>query len=316
MSDQAQSNQVLTIAEALRLDDHRVAPSLNINKELHETNKLFDIRQLTQILEYVLGKNNAFIRTYPEFQLSVDQTYQFLNFRQQLQSGVPLAYVLGSQAFWTLDLKVTTETLIPRPDTEIVVVTILQLLPKNQPMNVMDMGTGSGAIALSLAMECPLWRITATDVSIGALAVATENAQTHGLHHVRFLQGNWFDALPKPKDRGSNAGETFDLIVSNPPYIDPDDVHLADLTHEPMTALVAQDQGLSDLKMIIHQSLDYLNEGGLLLLEHGYNQAERVRDLMQHAGFVDVRTVRDYGGHERATWGFLAVSTRSGCDDE
>ncbi len=304
MNDSTQSEDVLTIAEALRIDNKRVTATSNADNKLHETNDWFDIRQLTQVLEWILQKNNAFIRTYPEFQLSVDQTHQFLSFKQQLQSGIPLAYVLGSQAFWTLDLKVNADTLIPRPDTEIVIVTILQLLPKNKILNVMDMGTGSGAIALSLARECPLWRITATDVSIGALAVATENAHTHCLGHVRFLQGSWFDALPPPKDRESHPRETFDLIVSNPPYIDPNDLHLADLIHEPMTALVAQDHGLGELKIIIDQSLDYLNAGGVLLLEHGYNQAETVRHLMQHAGFADVRTVHDYGGRERVTLGF------------
>ncbi len=304
MNDPKPSREVLTIAEALRIDDQHVATDLNLDIELHETNKLFEIRQLTQILEFVLKKNNAFIRTYPEYILSADQTDQFLSFKKQLQSGVPLAYVLGSQAFWTLDLKVTLDTLIPRPDTEMLIVTSLKLLPKDKILNVLDMGTGSGAIALSLATECPLWRITATDVSSGALAVAAENAQTHGLQHIRFLQGHWFDALPTPTDRGSHRPETFDLIVCNPPYIDPDDVHLADLIHEPITALVAQDHGFSDFKVIIQQSLEYLNESGLLILEHGYNQAEVVRKFMQQVGFVDVRTVHDFGGNERVTLGY------------
>src|SRR6185437_10772396 len=116
-------------------------------------------------------------------------------FKQQLQSGTPLAYVLGEQAFWTLELKVTPDTLIPRPDTEIMIVTILELLSKSEALNVIDMGTGTGSIALSLASECPLWTVTATDFSSGALALATENAKNHGLNHVRFLQGSWFEAL-------------------------------------------------------------------------------------------------------------------------
>ncbi len=288
MINQMQSEEVLIIAQALQFDGVNT-------KKLHETDVYLDTRELIQLLMHILDKNYTFIRTYPDFQLTIEQTRQFLDFKQQLQAGTPLAYVLGKQAFWTLDLKVTPDTLIPRPDTEIVVTTILELLPKDKALSVIDMGTGTGAIALSLASECPLWQVTATDFSGGALAVAQENAQSHGLNQVRFLQGSWFEALLRK--------ETFDLIVSNPPYIDPDDVHLADLTHEPITALVAQDQGLSDLKMIIHQAIDYLNVEGLLVLEHGYDQAQKVQDLMLREGLNDVRTIKDYGGNDRVTLG-------------
>lgn len=288
MINQMQSEEALTIAQALQFD------GVNI-KKLHETNVSLDIRELIQLLMHILDKKYTFIRTYPDFQLTVEQTAQFLKLKKQLQTGTPLAYVLGKQAFWTLDLKVTSDTLIPRPDTEIVVTTILELLPKDKALSVIDMGTGTGAIALSLASECRLWQVTATDFSGGALAVAQENAQSHGLNQVRFLQGSWFEALPE--------NEMFDLIVSNPPYIDPDDVHLADLTHEPITALVAQDQGLSDLKMIINQASDYLNVDGLLVLEHGYDQAQKVQDLMLREGLNDVHTIKDYGGNDRVTLG-------------
>lgn len=289
MTNQSQSVEVLTIAQALRVE------SETHDQLLHETFVSLDTRELIQLLMHILDKNYTFIRTYPELKLTTVQAEQYLKFRQQLQSGTPLAYVLGEQAFWTLNLKVTEDTLIPRPDTEIVIITILELLPKNKALKIIDMGTGTGAIALSFASECPLWQVTATDFSQGALDVAKENAQTHDLTKVRFLQGSWFDALP--------SSETFDLIVSNPPYIDLADVHLADLTHEPITALVAQDEGLSDLKIIISQSPDHLNSNGLLALEHGYDQGQKVRDLMLQAGLIDVRTVRDYGGNERVTLG-------------
>jgi len=289
MTNQSQSVEALTISQALHFDSE-------VNPQwLHETLVSLDRRELIQLLMYILDKNHTFIRTCPDFQLTAEQTEQFLKLRQQLQSGTPLAYVLGEQAFWTLNLKVTADTLIPRPDTEIVIITILEVLTKNKALKVIDMGTGTGAIALSLARECPLWQVTATDFSQGALTVAQENAQTHDLTHVRFLQGSWFEALPE--------NETFDLIVSNPPYIDPADVHLADLTHEPITALVAQDEGLRDLKIIISQAPDHLSINGLLALEHGYNQGQTVRDLMLQAGLIDVRTVRDYGGNERVTLG-------------
>lgn len=288
MINQMQSEEAWTIAQALQADGYDTS-------ELHETNVPLDTRELIQLLMHILDKNYTFIRTHSDFQLTASQTTQFLKLKKQLQTGTPLAYVLGTQAFWTLELKVTADTLIPRPDTEMVVITILELLPKNKSIKVIDMGTGTGAIALSLASECPLWQVTATDFSSAALAVAQENAQTHDLTHVRFLQGSWFEALV--------AKETFDLIVSNPPYIDPDDVHLDNLTHEPITALVAQDQGLSDLRMIIEQATDYLNVDGLLVLEHGYDQGQKVRDLMVFAGLKDVRTIKDYGGHDRVTLG-------------
>ncbi len=289
MTNQSQSVEGLTIAQALHVESDAHEQSL------HETLVSLDMRELIQLLMHILDKNYTFIRTYPDFQLNTEHSEQFLKLKNQLNMGTPLAYVLGEQAFWTLNLKVTADTLIPRPDTEIVIITILELLAKDKVLKVIDMGTGTGAIALSLARECPLWNVTATDFSQAALTVAQENAQTHDLSHVRFLQGSWFDALPEK--------ETFDLIVSNPPYIDPADVHLADLTHEPITALVAQDAGLSDLKIIISQAPDHLNVDGLLALEHGYAQGQAVRDLMLQADLVDVRTIRDYGGNERVTLG-------------
>jgi len=289
MTNQLQSAEALTIAQALRTDS-------NIDMRLlHETSVSLDTRELIQLLMFVIDQSYTFIRTYPDFQLTTEQTEHFLKLKKQLQRGTPLAYVIGRQAFWTLELKVTADTLIPRPDTEIVIITILELLAKDKVLKAIDMGTGTGAIALSLASECPLWQVTATDFSQGALAVAQENARTHDLTKVRFLQGSWFDALP--------SIEKFDLIVSNPPYIDPTDVHLANLTHEPITALVAQDAGLSDLKIIISQAPDHLNVDGLLALEHGYDQGQAVRDLMLQSGLVDVYTVRDYGGNERVTLG-------------
>jgi release factor glutamine methyltransferase len=312
MTNQMQSNIPLTIAQALQIDSEQTNCPANINtvNSLHETtvSKVrIDARDLIQLLIAVINKNYAFIRTYPDFQLTIEQAQQFLSFKRELQSGTPLAYVLGTQAFWTLDLKVTADTLIPRPDTEIMIVTILELLPKNKVLNVIDMGTGTGAIALSLALECPIWHMTATDFSRAALTVAQENARTHDLTHVRFLQGSWFDALPEQ--------ETFDLIVSNPPYIDPADAHLSALTHEPISALVAQDAGLSDLKIIVSQSHDYLKVDGWLVLEHGYDQGQAVRNLMLQASLVEVHTVRDYGGNERVTLGRKNIAHElSHCD--
>ena len=267
-------------------------------------------REIEQLLTHVLEQNQAFLRTYPEHELTSEQTEQFEQYRQAVLDGTPLAYVLGKQAFWTLDLKVTTDTLIPRPDTEIVIETILALLPtKNKTLHVIDLGTGTGAIALALAKERPQWSITATDFSRAALAVAHENAEAHGLTRVRFLQGSWFDALPDTKQNSQAAKgsltwyESFDLIVSNPPYIDAEDVHLAHLRHEPISALVAEDHGLYDIKTLIAQGIGRLNAHGWLVLEHGHDQGQAVRDLMIYAGFNNVRTVQDYGQNDRVTLG-------------
>ncbi len=266
-------------------------------------------REIEQLLMHVLQKNQAFLRTYPEHMLSVEQSTRFEQCRQAVLDGEPLAYVIGSQAFWTLTLKVTPDTLIPRPDTEIVIETILALMPPGKAMHAIDLGTGSGAIALSLAKERPLWMMTATDFSRAALDVARENAEANGLSRIRFLLGSWFEALPDAKlnphsTKGGLAWrENFDLIVSNPPYIDADDLHLAHLRHEPLSALVAEDHGLYDLKTIIVQSIGRLNDHGWLVLEHGYDQGAAVRDLMTYAGFNNVRTVQDYGQNDRVTLG-------------
>ncbi|WP_410211145.1 peptide chain release factor N(5)-glutamine methyltransferase [Aquirhabdus sp.] len=280
--------------------------NLTIAQALQMTGQAVLQRELEQVLMHVLKQNHAFLRTHPERLLTTEQTDLFQEFQQQLVEGIPLAYVLGTQAFWTLNLKVTPATLIPRPDTEIVIVTSLELFNKDQKISVLDLGTGTGAIALSLASERPSWTITATDFSSDALAVAMDNAHSHNLDRVRFFQGNWFDALPDTLSydlQGSNHRESFDLIVSNPPYIDPSDAHLANLTHEPLSALVADDSGLADLKIIIEQSLNRLSLNGWLVLEHGYDQGSTVRHLLVNAGFNNVRTVRDYGGNDRVSIG-------------
>jgi len=288
----------------------RVSKPLTIAKALHLPASLREYqREIEQLLCHVLNKKQAFLRTYPEHELTLEQTEQFEQYRDALLDGTPLAYVLGTQAFWTLNLKVTPDTLIPRPDTEIVIETILVLLPKSKQLHALDLGTGSGAIALALTKECPLWSITATDFSRAALAVARENAQTLRLNRVRFLQGSWFDALPdaQKNSQGSKDSlswrESFDLIVSNPPYISPNDVHLANLRHEPISALVSEDHGLYDLKKIISQSISRLHDHGWLVLEHGYDQGQAVRDLMVYAGFNNVRTVQDHGHQDRVTVG-------------
>jgi release factor glutamine methyltransferase len=206
----------------------------------------------------------------------------------------PMAYLLGQQEFFGLTLAVDPRVLIPRPDTETLVAWALALIPGlgTRP-RVLDLGTGSGAIALALASQHPGLDVTATDASLDALAVARANAQALGLT-LRLAAGRWLEAV---------AGETFDLIVSNPPYVAEGDPHLPALAHEPASALVAGPDGLDDIRRIVAQAAQALRPGGWLLLEHGYDQAPRVRDLLVAAGFVQVGSRTDLAGIERCTGG-------------
>ncbi|MFZ3191686.1 MAG: peptide chain release factor N(5)-glutamine methyltransferase [Moraxellaceae bacterium] len=255
-------------------------------------------RDAEAVLLHVIDKTAAFLRTWPDFALSDEQVTQYQSAIMRLSTGEPLAYVLGEQAFWTLTLQVTPDTLIPRPDTERLVEAALVCMAAAQG-RVLDLGTGSGAIALSLASERPAWQVLASDFSAAALAVARSNAIKNSLSNCEFRCGSWFDVV--------DESEKFDLIVSNPPYIDPDDTHLAALTHEPITALTAQQQGLADLRQIVAGAGRHLLDAGWLLVEHGYDQGLIVRELFTQAGFVQVDTLRDYGGNERVTLGQWVV---------
>jgi release factor glutamine methyltransferase len=209
--------------------------------------------------------------------------------------GEPIAYIVGRREFFGLDFQVGPAVLIPRPDTELIVELSLERLPENAP-RLLDMGTGSGAIAVAVAHTRPDADVTALDVSRDALAVAQANAAANGAR-VRFLESSWFDAL--------TAGETFDVIASNPPYIAAGDDHLAqgDLRFEPVGALTDHADGLSALRIIIAGSPRHLLPGGWLLLEHGYDQAAAVRTLLVDAGFADVQSWRDLAGIERVSGG-------------
>lgn len=210
--------------------------------------------------------------------------------------GRPLAYLLGHWAFWNLELAVSPAVLIPRPDTEILVESALERLPPTFKGNILDLGTGSGAIALALARERPQARVFAVERSARALAVAQNNGQALGLS-VRWLQGDWFAPLA--------TDLRFDLIVSNPPYIAADDPHLNALQDEPLEALISGPDGLDALRHIIHTSPDHLKPGGHLLLEHGFEQGQAVRDLLSAAGYQQVETGLDLGGRERVSGGQL-----------
>lgn len=210
-------------------------------------------------------------------------------------NGEPIAYILGSKEFWGLKLKVTPEVLIPRPETEMLVDTALGLFEgSNEAVNVADLGTGSGAIAIALAHDRPGWQLAAVDASAEALAIARENAATHAVSNVEFMQGSWCEPL---------IGRKFDMIISNPPYVAANDEHLFydGLSFEPRLALVSDDDGLADLNRIIDQSRKHLRAGGWLLLEHGYDQGEAVTTRCEEAGYSDIRCVRDFGENDRMT---------------
>ncbi|PID64143.1 MAG: protein-(glutamine-N5) methyltransferase, release factor-specific, partial [Gammaproteobacteria bacterium] len=220
---------------------------------------------------------------------------------QRLQQGYPLAYLLGEKAFWDMTLTVTEDTLIPRPDTETLVEVILSLLPPSFNGRLLELGTGSGAIAIALSRELPDSRIYACDIHQAALNIAETNAQHWQRAPISFFRSDWFKVLDKVHD-SSPLQKPFTLIVSNPPYIAPQDPHLAKLTFEPAKALIAKQNGLADIRQIITRTPQHLLSNGWLIVEHGYHQGQAVRDLFKAAGqWQDITTHCDLGGNERVS---------------
>lgn len=247
------------------------------------------------LLTQILNTTREYIYSHPEQLLTPAQHQRFMQDIARRAAGEPIAYILGGQAFWTLDLQVTPDTLIPRPETELLVELVLQQLSQNAALTIADLGTGCGAIALALAEERPQWQIVATDKLAAALAVARKNAERLSIHNVTFHSGDWCAALP--------PGQRFAAIVSNPPYIHAEDVHLRQggLPFEPRSALVAAENGLRDIRHIVIQARQHLAPNGLLVLEHGYDQAQAVRELLTQAGYGAVSSHCDVAGIERAT---------------
>lgn len=251
------------------------------------------------LLGFVIGKARTFILAFGETELTDSELEQLDDLLARRERGEPVAHLVGVREFWSLPLFVSPATLIPRPDTECLVEQALKRLPE-QPCRILDLGTGTGAIALALASERPDCQVTAVDVMPDAVALAQRNAEHSGIANVTVLTSHWFSAL---------EGQQFELIVSNPPYIDEHDPHLAmgDVRFEPRSALVAAQEGLADLAWIIAQSRRFLRAGGWLLLEHGWQQGEAVRALFGDQGYVQVETCRDYGDNERLTLGRLPL---------
>ena len=246
------------------------------------------------LLAQVTGLSRSGFRAFPEREVEARLAAEFEDVVMQRAQGMPVAYLLGHQEFWSLPFKVSSSTLIPRPDTECLVEQALELpLPDNA--RVVDLGTGTGAIALALASERPGWAISACDLMEDAVALAQANASQLKLP-VEVFQSRWFAGLP--------AG-SFDLIVSNPPYVASDDHHLdeGDVRFEPASALVSGADGLDDIRLIVSEAPAWLNAEGWLLLEHGFDQAEAVQGLLTARGFAKVESRKDYGGNDRMTLG-------------
>ncbi|QJD60314.1 peptide chain release factor N(5)-glutamine methyltransferase [Pseudomonas sp. gcc21] len=248
------------------------------------------------LLAHALNKPRSFLLTWPEHQPQPEQVERFQHLLQRRRAGEPVAYLLGQRGFWSLDLEVDSSTLIPRPDTERLVEVALERRVK-QPARVLDLGTGTGAVALALAVERPAWNVTGCDSSASAVALSERNRQRLGISNAVFLLSDWFAGLAQ--------SEAFDLIVSNPPYIAENDPHLAegDVRFEPASALVSGPDGLGDIRHIVHAAPGYLQSTGWLLLEHGWEQAGAVRELLVARGFVEVQSWQDLAGHQRVSGG-------------
>lgn len=246
------------------------------------------------LLAHLLNKPRSYLHAWPEQQLSAEQLKAYAALIRRRRSGEPVAYLTGQREFWSLLLEVTPDTLIPRPDTEILVEQALQHLPAGKPLKIADLGTGSGAIALALAGERPLWEVCAVDRKPAAINVAKRNASRLGIRLAGFVVGHWTRAF---------ATGSLDAIVSNPPYVEEKDPHLlnGDVRYEPRSALAAGVDGLDDIRQLAQDADRVLVNGGYLLLEHAPRQTESIHNLLNKHNFIDISTSCDLAGHERVT---------------
>jgi len=247
------------------------------------------------LLAYVLNKPRSHLHAWPEAKLSEDQKLRFGNLVEKRAESQPVAYLTGHREFWSLDLEITTDTLIPRPETELLVEKTLALLPAHENLQIADLGTGSGAIAIALAKERKPWTLCALDHSLTCTRVAQRNARRLGVNNISFVTASWCDAL---------ADVSFHAIVSNPPYVADQDPHLrqGDVRFEPGSALASGSDGLDDIRKLVADAPRILKAGGWILLEHGFNQSETIRNLLNTKDFINIETLRDLAGLERVSY--------------
>jgi len=252
------------------------------------------------LLSYVLNKERSYLLTWPDKLLSDEQLHDFLQLLVRRIQGEPIAYITGVKEFWSLPLSVSKATLIPRPDTETLIELVIEKFGHNKNIRCLDLGTGTGAIALAIASEKPTWQIDAVDFNLAAVELAQFNAKKLNLSQVNIFQSDWFSNLGSHKK--------FDLIVSNPPYIDREDINLSegDVRFEPESALVASDNGLADIKNIADKSRNFLTPKGSLFFEHGFEQGHAVRNILLNLGFEEAQTEQDLNGHDRITWALFS----------
>lgn len=253
-------------------------------------------REAELLLAHVLRRSRAWLYAHADDAHADEIGQRFHALVARRASGEPVAYLTGHRQFWSLDLAVTPDVLIPRPETELLVELALERLVREEETHVADLGTGSGAVALAIAHELPSARVLGTDVSAAALTVAGANGEALGLRNVEFARGDWFAAV---------GARTFDLVVANPPYVADDDPHLAqgDVRFEPRTALAAGADGLDAIRAIVQAAPEHIEYGGSLLIEHGYEQGAAVRALLESSGFIEVFTALDLEQRERVSGG-------------
>ncbi len=243
---------------------------------------------------HVVNVSRSYLYAHQEEELDAFLLQEYQRQIENRKQGLPVAYITGCKEFWSLDFEVNQHTLIPRPESELLVQLTLEKFSSEQNVTILELGVGSGAIAIAIAHERPQWQIVGTDISKDALTIAQKNADRHRIENLELYESNWFQNVPAIK---------FDIIISNPPYIATNDPHLAQLRYEPQSALVSGEDGLDDIKIIIKEAVGYLDEKGQLILEHGYNQGNQVRNLMKQNYYQDVKTIKDLNDIERVTIG-------------
>lgn len=269
-----------------------------LNEAATELQKCSDSPRLDAevLLAMAIEKNRTYLRTWPEKILTQEQLQKFNDAFARRRQGIPIAYITCSREFWSREFTVNKQVLIPRPDTELIIELTLNLIPEQTPCRLIDLGTGSGVIGITLAAERPRAVVVATDISPQALALAQHNADNYQLSNISFIESNWFQNLPDSH---------FDLIVSNPPYIAEQDPHLSqgDVRYEPRMALISQKEGLNDITLIAESARNHLKPDGHLLIEHGYDQEQPVQEIFKQLNYQHIKTHLDLSGHPRVTYG-------------